>query len=635
MAMKAIDSRGVKIYDLCVGKTLPQWLSERNRRSLRKDIEYRRRIELVQDFYFNSSSQRIKVSNDGNYIFATGTYPPIVKCYDVRELSLKFERHLDAEVVQFQLLSDDYSKIVFLGNDRTLSFHAAFGFHHKLRIPKFGRDMSFNPGQCEVYISASSSEVYRVNLDLGRFMSPLETKSPSVNVLEYLPELQLLACGGEDSTVSCWDVRAKPSQSGLLNVLDESAEITALKHDKDNSLSLAVGTGDGRVALYDLRSSKPMVVKEHQHGFPITFIDFQTPGDLILTGDKKVIKVWDRHTGQPFTTIEAQADMNEVCLVKRKPQNSYDNVSFDTSGLLLASGEMERVMSFYVPELGPAPAWASFLDNLTEELEETNRKEEDLYENYKFVTREELKALGLWHLIGTPMLRAYMHGYFMDMRLYHQVKAVSEPQAFEQWRKSKIKEKIAAKNAQRIKPKKKTPKVNKELAQRQQSNPDLKDNRFSALFEDPDFQVDQESERFKQVYPSGYGKPSDNPGQDDDENEGSEDEYSDDNESDSKHNQSSKDLEEFQKTVVPEAETMGGVRPKLPKVKKKLKVQTFSDDATSSGIIPGKKKKKKSKREKEESMPVWKRIRDGEDNKDVSTKFLGAGNVEVTFTPKE
>jgi len=228
-----------------------------------------------------------------------------------------------------------------------------------------------------------------------------------------------------------------------------------------------------------------------------------------------------------------------------------------------------------------------------------------------------------------------MHGYFMDMRLYHQVKAVSEPQAFEQWRKSKIKEKIAAKNAQRIKPKKKTPKVNKELAQRQQSNPDLKDNRFSALFEDPDFQVDQESERFKQVYPSGYGKPSDNPGQDDDENEGSEDEYSDDNESDSKHNQSSKDLEEFQKTVVPEAETMGGVRPKLPKVKKKLKVQTFSDDATSSGIIPGKKKKKKSKREKEESMPVWKRIRDGEDNKDVSTKFLGAGNVEVTFTPKE
>ena len=30
-------------------------------------------------------------------------------------------------------------------------------------------------------------------------------------------------------------------------------------------------------------------------------------------------------------------------------------------------------------------------------------------------------CVGLSHLVGTNLLRAYMHGYFMDVRLYHKV----------------------------------------------------------------------------------------------------------------------------------------------------------------------------------------------------------------------
>lgn len=30
-------------------------------------------------------------------------------------------------------------------------------------------------------------------------------------------------------------------------------------------------------------------------------------------------------------------------------------------------------------------------------------------------------VLGLTHLIGSALLRAYMHGFFMDIRLYHKV----------------------------------------------------------------------------------------------------------------------------------------------------------------------------------------------------------------------
>lgn len=42
---------------------------------------------------------------------ATGIYKPRVKCYDVNNLSLKFERCLDSEVVTFEILSEDYTKV--------------------------------------------------------------------------------------------------------------------------------------------------------------------------------------------------------------------------------------------------------------------------------------------------------------------------------------------------------------------------------------------------------------------------------------------------------------------------------------------------------------------------------------------
>ncbi len=59
------------------------------------------------------------------------------------------------------------------------------------------------------------------------------------------------------------------------------------------------------------------------------------------------------------------------------------------SGLLLMATEQSRVLSYYVPALGPAPRWCSFLDVLTEELEE--EQEASVYEDYKFVTTAEVR----------------------------------------------------------------------------------------------------------------------------------------------------------------------------------------------------------------------------------------------------
>ncbi len=79
-----------------------------------------------------------------------------------------------------------------------------------------------------------------------------------------------------------------------------------------------------------------------------------------------------------------------------------------------SSNSSDSSQVHYLPSLGPAPRWCSFLDSLTEELEESSVTE--IYDDYKFVTVEQLQSLGLDHLIGTNLLRAYMHGFFMDIR---------------------------------------------------------------------------------------------------------------------------------------------------------------------------------------------------------------------------
>lgn len=62
------------------------------------------------------------------------------------------------------------------------------------------------------------------------------------------------------------------------------------------------------------------------------------------------------------------------------------------------TAEDKKMLTYYIPNLGPAPRWCSFLDSLTEELEEGETA--TVYDDYKFVTVEELHDLGFSHLIG-------------------------------------------------------------------------------------------------------------------------------------------------------------------------------------------------------------------------------------------
>lgn len=61
------------------------------------------KIELIQDLEFPEASNKIRFTRDGLNIMATGTYKPQIRVWDCEQLSLKFERHTDAENVDFQV----------------------------------------------------------------------------------------------------------------------------------------------------------------------------------------------------------------------------------------------------------------------------------------------------------------------------------------------------------------------------------------------------------------------------------------------------------------------------------------------------------------------------------------------------
>ncbi|KAK6232094.1 hypothetical protein SCA6_002167 [Theobroma cacao] len=109
--MKSVSINGVKMYTISSHlRSVAAWLSLKKQRSLRKD---------------------------------KSIYPPQVKVYELRQFSMKFERHLESEIIDFQVLADDYSKLAFLCADRSVNLHAKYGEHYSLRIPRFPSALIF------------------------------------------------------------------------------------------------------------------------------------------------------------------------------------------------------------------------------------------------------------------------------------------------------------------------------------------------------------------------------------------------------------------------------------------------------------------------------------------------------------
>ena len=373
----------------------------------------------------------------------------------------------------------------------------------------------------------------------------------------------LLAFGTSAGTVEFWDSRSRnrvsafapPPSTSILDTGQDltKPEITALEFHP-SGLNLATGNSNGIVQTYDLRSPIPLLQKDQGYGSPIQTLRYLTPSSRsrsaisstkLLSADRKSIKLFDSETGGLWTSIEPAVDLNCVEWVP-------------DSGMLLTANEGRQQHSFFIPQLGPAPKWCGFLDNLVEEMAEDGDADPnafnaakstagEVYDNYKFVDQRELRDLNLDHLVGTTnVLRPYMHGFFVPQRLYEQARLLANPDLALEQRQKSIQEKIDKERESRIRGNKKVAvKVNRRLAEKlaareeanerrkaqrllrkrgepadeektdgqvneiavanpaKKSTTDLmEDDRFKRLFQDEDFEIDEMSREYQLHNPS-------------------------------------------------------------------------------------------------------------------------------------
>ncbi|EDR22933.1 nucleolar protein, putative [Entamoeba dispar SAW760] len=420
--MKTTETGGVKVYNLTAGKTLPQWLSQKKKKELRKDEDFQKRIELIQDTEFPVNSQNVKFSPDGQFLGATGMYPPRIRMFELDQLSQKFERNLDAEITKFEFLEEDYSKLMFLLTDKTIEFHNKGGIQCKIKVPKTGRDFKYLPSNCNTYI-ATPNNLDIINLYEGKFYESIPMNYV-VNCLDISEKYQLLFCGCEGGIVSIIDPMTEEEVSvldvnaGVINKLDvngktlTSIDVTSIAYD--GNLQMTVGTSNGNVLTYDLRSSKPILSSYHQNRIPIVKTLYHTTqnGEFLVTADANIVRFSNKSNGKLVVPLEAnrRSVITDVAIAK-------------DSGLCVLAGDFSKLQIYYIPSLGIAPSWCSFLENLTEELEDEPTA---VYDDFHFVTKQELHDLGMDSFIGSEYLRPYMHGYFMHIKLYQRAMALKQ-----------------------------------------------------------------------------------------------------------------------------------------------------------------------------------------------------------------
>lgn len=213
-------------------------------------------------------------------------------------------------------------------------------------------------------MAGQGNEVWRLNLEVGRFMKPFGMEGSSegdggenggglgggqetvigVNAIDINAAHQLMSFGTETAggrgTVEMWDPRSR-SRAGLLRLpytsllassgssasaskallpgVEDAAmgrmgvAVTALS-SKFDGLNLAVGTSTGHVLLYDLRANKAYTTKDQGYGLPIKKIewvdsgvnsggDAEKEGGWIASADEKVIKIWGKETVSQASSI--------------------------------------------------------------------------------------------------------------------------------------------------------------------------------------------------------------------------------------------------------------------------------------------------------------------------------------------
>lgn len=76
--------------------------------------------------------------------------------------------------------------------------------------------MVFNPYTSDLIIGGSSEDIWRMNLEEGKFFSSFTSDSNEINAIDYNPYLNIVTTGGNEGILETWDYRERKKASKII-----------------------------------------------------------------------------------------------------------------------------------------------------------------------------------------------------------------------------------------------------------------------------------------------------------------------------------------------------------------------------------------------------------------------------------
>ncbi|CAA7408608.1 unnamed protein product [Spirodela intermedia] len=98
-----------------------------------------------------------------------------------------------------------------------------------------------------------------------------------------------LASGSDDGTVKLWNI----NQNGSTGTIKTKANVCSVQFPPDSAWSLAVGSADHRIYLYDLRNVRAPLYTLVGHAKTVSYVKFVDSSTLVSASTDNSLKLWD------------------------------------------------------------------------------------------------------------------------------------------------------------------------------------------------------------------------------------------------------------------------------------------------------------------------------------------------------
>lgn len=291
-------------------------------------------LSSLSDFKFPIACNDLCISKNGKKLLAVGIYKPTVKLFDLKTLTLKYERNIICDPLKICLLDDDAEKYCILRNDKTLEFHLNSGSYETIKLPYHGKDVLYNEVSSELYISANCEEIFRFNLEQGRFLKNIQSSSCD---FMKLSKINGILGVGYDNQIRFFDSRVKEEI-----FCKEFDTRQLIGFDFDDTGTKYCISDDWSIWEYDFRSEN--------------FIR-----QIVINNCSKLVYA-------KKNLIASRGKL--LCFITHDDRIEYKNLGFNINtfdvhnGVVFVGGENEQIKGYCSSVLGDCPSW--FIDAITE-----------------------------------------------------------------------------------------------------------------------------------------------------------------------------------------------------------------------------------------------------------------------------